>query len=111
MLDYRNCNPFIVSLVSFLSCLNYQHTVPLNHHTLKLLKYWTWQFVVIRLICSILMISLQLLRLYSSWVSWTFTIILNISISLALYSLVVFYHVFALYSEFFFLLLFLLSKL
>lgn len=64
-------------------------------HTLKLLKYWTWQFVVIRPICSILMISLQLLGLYSSWVSWTFTIILNISVSLALYSLVLFYHVFA----------------
>lgn len=71
------------------------HTVRLNHHTLQLLKYWTWQFVVIRPICSILMISLQLIGFYSSWVSWTFTIILNISVSLALYSLVVFYHVFA----------------
>lgn len=70
-------------------------TVRLNHHTLKLLKYWTWQFVVIRPVCSFLMITLQLLGLYPSWVSWTFTIILNISVSLALYSLVVFYHVFA----------------
>lgn len=70
-------------------------TVHLNHHTLKLLKYWTWQFVVIRPICSILMISLQLLGIYPSWLSWTFTIILNISVSLALYSLVIFYHVFA----------------
>jgi hypothetical protein len=71
------------------------HTVRLNHYTLRLLKYWTWQFVVIRPVCSALMIALKLLDLYPSWVSWTFTIILNLSVSLALYSLVVFYHVFA----------------
>ncbi|MBA0598936.1 hypothetical protein Gorai_005178, partial [Gossypium raimondii] len=70
-------------------------TVKLNHGTLKLLKYWTWQFVVIRPVCSILMITLQTLRVYPSWLSWTLTIILNVSVSLALYSLVVFYHVFA----------------
>ncbi|XVF27717.1 hypothetical protein REPUB_Repub14bG0132600 [Reevesia pubescens] len=70
-------------------------TVRLNHQTLKLLKYWTWQFVVIRPVCSVLMILLQLIEFYPSWLSWTFTIILNISVSLALYSLVVFYHVFA----------------
>ena len=69
-------------------------SVRLNHHTLKLLKYWTWQFVVIRPVCSILMITLQLIGVYPSWVSWTFTIILNVSVSLALYSLVLFYHVF-----------------
>ncbi|KAF5730652.1 transmembrane protein [Tripterygium wilfordii] len=80
---------------SFPMTLFQPHTARLNHHTLKLLKYWTWQFVVIRPVCSILMITLQLLGLYTSWVSWTFTIILNISVSLALYSLVVFYHVFA----------------
>ncbi|KAJ7968475.1 Transmembrane protein [Quillaja saponaria] len=71
------------------------HTVRLDHHTLKLIKYWTWQFVVIRPVCSILVITLQLLGIYPSWLNWTFTIILNISVSLALYSLVVFYHVFA----------------
>ncbi|GMH05402.1 hypothetical protein Nepgr_007242 [Nepenthes gracilis] len=70
-------------------------TVHLDHKTLKLLKYWTWQFVVIRPVCSILMIIFQLLGMYTTWVSWTFTIILNISVSLALYSLVLFYHVFA----------------
>lgn len=70
-------------------------TARLNHHTLKLLKYWTWQFVVIRPVCSILMITLQLLGMYPSWVSWTFTIILNISFYVAMYSLVIFYHVFA----------------
>lgn len=70
-------------------------TVRLDHHTLKLLKYWTWQFVIIRPVCSILMIALQMLGMYPSWLSWTFTIVLNISVSLALYSLVLFYHVFA----------------
>lgn len=77
-------------------CLQMQpHTVRLDHHTLKLLKYWTWQFVVIRPVCSVLMIALQLLGLYTDWISWTFTIILNISVSMALYALVIFYHVFA----------------
>ncbi|KAJ6333604.1 hypothetical protein OIU76_026130 [Salix suchowensis] len=36
-----------------------------------------------------------MLGIYPNWLSWTFTIILNISVSLALYSLLVFYHVFA----------------
>ncbi|RRT76299.1 hypothetical protein B296_00022919 [Ensete ventricosum] len=71
------------------------HTLRLEHHTLKLLKYWTWQFVVIRPVCSVLMIALQLLGLYTTWISWTFTIILNISVTMALYALVIFYHVFA----------------
>ncbi|XP_010278359.1 PREDICTED: transmembrane protein 184C-like [Nelumbo nucifera] len=79
---------------SFPITLFQPRTVRLNHQTLKLLKYWTWQFVIIRPVCSVLMIALQLLGLYTNWVSWTFTIILNISVSLALYSLVVFYHVF-----------------
>ncbi|PIA25977.1 hypothetical protein AQUCO_10200031v1 [Aquilegia coerulea] len=70
------------------------HTVRLDHRTLRLLKYWTWQFVVIRPVCSALMILLQLFGMYHSWISWTFTIILNLSVSLALYSLVLFYHVF-----------------
>ncbi|XP_012454702.1 uncharacterized protein LOC105776539 [Gossypium raimondii] len=80
---------------SFPMTLFQPRTVKLNHGTLKLLKYWTWQFVVIRPVCSILMITLQTLRVYPSWLSWTLTIILNVSVSLALYSLVVFYHVFA----------------
>nr|VDC74729.1 unnamed protein product [Brassica rapa] len=71
------------------------HVVRLDHRTLRLLKYWTWQFVVIRPVCSILMIALQIIGFYPSWLSWTFTIVLNLSVSLALYSLVVFYHVFA----------------
>ncbi|KAF7822766.1 transmembrane protein 184C-like [Senna tora] len=80
---------------SFPMTLFLPHTTHLNHHTLKLLKYWTWQFVALRPVCSILMIVLQYFEVYPSWVSWTFTIILNVSVSLALYSLVVFYHVFA----------------
>ncbi|TXG47306.1 hypothetical protein EZV62_026600 [Acer yangbiense] len=80
---------------SFPMTLFQPHTVKLDHRTLKQLKHWTWQFVVIRPICSILMIMLQVLGIYPTWLSWTFTIILNISVSLALYSLVIFYHVFA----------------
>lgn len=80
---------------SFPMTLFQPHTTRLDHHTLKLLKNWTWQFVVIRPVCSILMITLQYFEIYPGWVSWTNTIILNISVSLALYSLVVFYHVFA----------------
>ncbi|KAI3804799.1 hypothetical protein L1987_26611 [Smallanthus sonchifolius] len=67
------------------------HKVYLNHH--KLLKYWTWQFGVIRPVCSVAMIVLQLLEIYPDWLSWTFTMILNISVSLALYALMLFYHV------------------
>ncbi|XP_057453744.1 uncharacterized protein LOC130745474 [Lotus japonicus] len=80
---------------SFPMTLFQPHTTRLDHHTLKLLKYWTWQFVVLRPMCSILMITLQYLEVYPSWINWTITIILNVSVSLALYSLVVFYHVFA----------------
>lgn len=96
------CMVFSISICVFtlkvkaLSLLFWQpHVVRLDHHTLKLLKYWTWQFVVIRPLCSTLMISLQLIGFYPSWLSWTFTIIVNFSVSLALYSLVIFYHVFA----------------
>lgn len=70
-------------------------TIRLENHTLKALKYWTWQFVAVRPICSILMIVCQVIGFYPSWLSWTFTIILNFSVSLALYALVIFYHVFA----------------
>lgn len=80
---------------SFPMTLFQPRTARLDHKTLKLLKHWTWQFVIIRPACSILMITLQILGLYPSWLSWTFTIILNISFSVAMYSLVVFYHVFS----------------
>lgn len=80
---------------SFPMTLFQPRTARLDHRTLKLLKHWTWQFVIIRPTCSILMITLQILGLYPNWLSWTFTIILNISFSVAMYSLVVFYHVFS----------------
>lgn len=80
---------------SFPMTLFQPHTVRLDQRTLKLLKLWTWQFVMIRPVCSVLMIALQLLGWYTSPISWIFTIILNLSVSLALYSLVAFYHVFA----------------
>ncbi|PHU26378.1 hypothetical protein BC332_04710 [Capsicum chinense] len=80
---------------SFPMTLFQPRTARLDHRTLKLLKHWTWQFVIIRPACSILMITLQILGLYPNWLSWTFTIILNISFSVAMYSLVVFYHVFS----------------
>jgi hypothetical protein len=69
--------------------------VRLDHNTLRTLKYWTWQFVVVRPVCSVLMILLELVGIYPAWLDWTFTIILNISVSMALYALVLFYHVFA----------------
>ncbi|XP_074586805.1 uncharacterized protein LOC141842666 isoform X1 [Curcuma longa] len=80
---------------SFPVSLFMPHTIRLEHHTLQLLKYWTWQFVVIRPVCSILIIILQLLGMYTTWISWAFTIILNVSVSMAMYALVIFYHVFA----------------
>lgn len=76
-------------------CRMQPHAVRLDHKNLKLLKNWTWQFVVIRPVCSVLMIALQLLDMYPDWLSWTFTIILNVSVSLALYALVLLHHVFA----------------
>lgn len=82
---------------SFPMTLFQSRTTRLNQQTLKLLKYWVWQFVVTRPTCAFLKIGLQLLGVgsYSNWVNWTLTIILSISMYVAMYSLVVFYHVFA----------------
>ncbi|EOA38365.1 hypothetical protein CARUB_v10009893mg [Capsella rubella] len=80
---------------SFPMTLFVPRTTHLDYRTLKQLKEWTWQFCIIRPVCSILMITLQILGIYPAWLSWIFTIILNVSVSLALYSLVKFYHVFA----------------
>ncbi|XP_078433261.1 uncharacterized protein LOC144704649 [Wolffia australiana] len=70
-------------------------TVRLDNRTLRALKYWTWQFVVVRPVCSALMIICEISGFYPSWLSWSFTILLNFSVSLAMYALVLFYHVFA----------------
>jgi hypothetical protein len=80
---------------SFPMTLFQPKTAHLDHRTLTRLKHWTWQFVITRPICSILMIAFQLLGIYPSWLSWTFTIILNVSFYLAMYSLVAFYHIFS----------------
>ncbi|XP_010458507.1 PREDICTED: transmembrane protein 184 homolog DDB_G0279555 [Camelina sativa] len=79
---------------SFPMTLFVPRTMHLDYRTLKQLKQWTWQFCIIRPVCSFLMITLQILGIYPAWLSWIFTVVLNISVSLALYSLVKFYHVF-----------------
>lgn len=66
-----------------------------DHNTLRALKYWTWQFVKLRPVCSVQMILLELVGIYPTWLDWTITMILNISVSMALYALVLFYHIFA----------------
>ncbi|CAH8365955.1 unnamed protein product [Eruca vesicaria subsp. sativa] len=80
---------------SFPVTLFVPRTTHLDHRTLTQLKHWTWQFCIIRPVCSFLMVSLQLLGIYPPWLSWIFTVTLNLSVYLALYSLVKFYHVFA----------------
>lgn len=62
--------------------------------SLKRLQDWTWQFVILRPVLSILVIFLEWMGWYTSSISWTVTIILNVSVSLAMYSLVLFYHLF-----------------
>ena len=67
----------------------------LNQNVLKLLKWWTWQFVIIRPVFSVFMITMQLLGVYWGIISTCVSLVLNVSVSLALYALVLFYHVFA----------------
>eukprot|EP00250_Pteridium_aquilinum_P011737 c20274_g1_i1 orf=280-1167(+) len=81
--------------LSFPMTLFMPHTLHLNQHVLKLLKWWTWQFVIIRPVFAVLSITLQLLGMYKGMVSTCVTIVLNVSVSLALYALVLFYHAFA----------------
>ena len=70
------------------------HTLHLNQNVLKLLKWWTWQFVIIRPVFSVFMITMQLFGIYSGIISTSVSVVLNISVSLALYALVLFYHAF-----------------
>lgn len=81
--------------ISFPMTLFMPHTLNLNQNVLKLLKWWTWQFVIIRPVFSAFMITLQVLGVYKGMASTFVTIVLNISVSLALYALVLFYHAFA----------------
>jgi len=66
----------------------------MNETALHHLELWTWQFVVLRPICSVLGIGAELLGKYD-YVYWIIMITLNISVTLAVYALVVFYHAFA----------------
>lgn len=68
--------------------------VVLNHNNFKNHKDWTWQFVVIHLVCSVLMILLQLLDIFPIRLSWPFFEILNLSVFLAFYNVYVFYQAF-----------------
>ncbi|KAG6393981.1 hypothetical protein SASPL_144557 [Salvia splendens] len=70
-------------------------TTRLNQEKFRRLKSWIWQFVIIRPVCSVLMMALQFIGVYPSWLGWGFTVVLNISILLAMYSLLVFYYAFA----------------
>lgn len=81
--------------ISFPMTLFVPHTLHLNQHVLKLLKWWTWQFVIIRPVFSAVMITMQLLGVYKGFLSTSVSIVLNVSVSLALYALVLFYHAFA----------------
>jgi len=81
--------------LSFPMTLVMPHTLHLNQHVLKLLKWWTWQFVIIRPVFSAFMITLQLLGVYKGMASIFVTIVLNFSVTIALYALALFYHAFA----------------
>lgn len=62
--------------------------------SLKRLQDWTWQFVILRPVLSIVVMFLEWMGWYTGAISWIITIILNVSVSLAMYSLVLFYHLF-----------------
>jgi len=66
----------------------------MNETAMHHLELWTWQFVVLRPICSVVGIGAELIGKYD-YVYWLITITLNISVTLAVYALVVFYHAFA----------------
>nr|XP_043638162.1 uncharacterized protein LOC122609169 [Erigeron canadensis] len=78
------CNFFPVTLIQ-------GRYFRLNLNNLKYINYWTWQFVVIRFLCSVLMILLQLFEIYPIWLNWAFFFITNLSLSLAFYTVFVFY--------------------
>jgi hypothetical protein len=66
----------------------------LDQKSLKQLEDWTWQFVIVRPVVSILIVILELLGWYEGAITRICSIILNISVSLAMYSLILIYHVF-----------------
>lgn len=66
----------------------------LNIKTINTLQLWTNQFVYIRPIISILCLYLCITDQFSNFWYWTTTIILNLSITLAVTALIMFYHSF-----------------
>eukprot|EP00246_Nothoceros_aenigmaticus_P005170 TRINITY_DN1704_c0_g2_i1.p1 TRINITY_DN1704_c0_g2~~TRINITY_DN1704_c0_g2_i1.p1 ORF type:complete len:306 (+),score=54.91 TRINITY_DN1704_c0_g2_i1:192-1109(+) len=79
---------------SFPLTLFVPHEAPLNQKNLKLIQWWTWQFIILRPLLSAVMILLQKLEVYEGAITWVISITLNLSVSLAMYSLVLFYHLF-----------------
>jgi hypothetical protein len=86
---------FDLFCVFFLFCWGSQpKEAKLDQKSLKQLEDWTWQFVIVRPVVSILIVILELLGWYEGAITWICSIILNISVSLAMYSLILIYHVF-----------------
>ncbi|GBG79866.1 hypothetical protein CBR_g30131 [Chara braunii] len=80
--------------LSFPLTLFYPKEVGLSSSMLLTLESCTMQFVILRPILAIAVIVLELMGWYNGIISAIFSIVLNISVSLALYVLVLFYHVF-----------------
>ena len=66
----------------------------LNEQTLRTLQLWTTQFVYIRPIVSVLSLYLLMNDKFDNKWYWITTIILNVSITLAVTALIMFYHAF-----------------
>jgi len=66
----------------------------LDNTTAARLKLWTTQFMVLRPILSVLSVLLQVFELYDTF-SFYINIVLNFSVTLAVYALMLFYHAFA----------------
>jgi len=79
---------------SFPFTLLLPHEEHMNNKLVKKLYLWTLQFVYLRPPLSILAVVLDYYGLYDNYSIW-FTIVLNISVTLAVYALMLFYHAFA----------------
>eukprot|EP00897_Mesotaenium_endlicherianum_P001452 jgi/Mesen1/1334/ME000013S00832 len=69
--------------------------VRVDWKTLDQLGWWTWQFVIIRPVFSIAILVLEALGLYKPPLTYVFTVVFNLSVFLAMYTLLLFYHGFA----------------
>jgi len=66
----------------------------LDKHSINTLKLWTDQFIILRPILSIISLIAQITGHYDR-IYMIVSIILNISVTMAVYSLILFYHAFA----------------